>query len=62
MKQDFYVVLGVQRDCTEAEIKKAYRKLAMECHPDRNNGDKAAEEHLKVINQAYSTLKSAWAQ
>ena len=58
MKQDFYVVLGVARDCTEADVKKAYRKLAMECHPDRNNGDKSAEEQLKVVNQAYSTLKA----
>jgi molecular chaperone DnaJ len=57
MKQDFYVVLGVQRDCTEADIKKAYRKLAMECHPDRNNGDKAAEEKFKLVTEAYEVLR-----
>ena len=57
MKQDFYVVLGVQRDCTEADIKKAYRRLAMECHPDRNNGDKAAEEKFKLVTEAYEVLR-----
>jgi molecular chaperone DnaJ len=57
MKQDFYVVLGVQRDCSEADIKKAYRKLAMECHPDRNNGDKAAEEKFKLVTEAYEVLR-----
>src|SRR2546428_14095984 len=57
MKQDFYVVLGVQRDASEADIKKAYRKLAMECHPDRNNGDKAAEERFKLVTEAYEVLR-----
>src|SRR2546426_9423693 len=57
MKQDFYVVLGVQRDASEADIKKAYRKLAMECHPDRNNGDKAAEEKFKLVTEAYEVLR-----
>ena len=57
MKQDFYDVLGVSRDCTEAEIKKAYRRLAMECHPDRNNGDKAAEERFKLVTEAYEVLR-----
>jgi molecular chaperone DnaJ len=57
MKQDFYVVLGVQRDASEADIKKAYRKLAMECHPDRNNGDKAAEEKFKLVSEAYEVLR-----
>jgi len=57
MKQDFYVVLGVQRDASEADIKKAYRKLAMECHPDRNDGDKAAEEKFKVVTEAYEVLR-----
>jgi len=57
MKQDFYVVLGVQRDASEADIKKAYRKLAMECHPDRNNGDKASEEKFKLVTEAYEVLR-----
>ena len=57
MKQDFYVVLGVQRDASELDIKKAYRKLAMECHPDRNNGDKAAEEKFKLVTEAYEVLR-----
>jgi molecular chaperone DnaJ len=57
MKQDFYVVLGVARDCSETDIKKAYRKLAMECHPDRNNGDKAAEEKFKLVTEAYEVLR-----
>src|SRR5256712_7345945 len=56
MKQDFYVVLGVQRDASEADIKKAYRKLAMTYHPDRNNGDKAAEEKFKQVTEAYEVL------
>jgi len=57
MKQDFYVVLGVQKDASETDIKKAYRKLAMECHPDRNNGDKAAEERFKLVTEAYEVLR-----
>src|SRR2546423_13812468 len=57
MKQDCYVVLGVQRDASETDIKKAYRKLAMECHPDRNNGDKAAEEKFKLVTEAYEVLR-----
>src|SRR6266568_4273737 len=57
MKQDFYDVLGVQRDASETDIKKAYRKLAMECHPDRNNGDKAAEEKFKLVTEAYEVLR-----
>ena len=57
MKQDFYVILGVSHDASEADIKKAYRKLAMECHPDRNNGDKAAEEKFKLVTEAYEVLR-----
>lgn len=53
---DFYAVLGVPRDATEADIKKAYRRLAMQYHPDRNNGDKAAEERFKEITEAYEVL------
>ena len=55
--QDFYAVLGVPRDAGEADVKKAYRKLAMEFHPDRNNGDKAAEEKFKEITEAYEVLR-----
>ncbi len=54
---DFYAVLGVPRGAAEADIKKAYRKLAMEYHPDRNNGDKAAEEKFKQITEAYEVLR-----
>jgi len=56
---DYYAVLGVRRDASEADIKKAYRKLAMEYHPDRNNGDKAAEERFKQITQAYEVLRDS---
>jgi molecular chaperone DnaJ len=57
MKQDFYAVLGIQRDASEVDLKKAYRKLAMECHPDRNNGDKASEERFKLVTEAYEVLR-----
>jgi molecular chaperone DnaJ len=55
-KRDYYEVLGVARGCTAEELKKAYRKLAMQYHPDRNQGDKAAEERFKEIGEAYSVL------
>ncbi|MDD5368609.1 MAG: DnaJ C-terminal domain-containing protein [Anaerolineaceae bacterium] len=54
--RDYYKVLGVERNATEQEIKKAYRKLALKFHPDRNQGDKAAEERFKEINEAYQVL------
>src|ERR1700694_2870457 len=57
MKQAFYIILCVSRDASEGEVKKAYRKLAMECHPDRNNGDKAAEEKFKLVTEAYEVLR-----
>jgi len=54
--QDYYKVLGVSRNASEKEIKKAYRKLARQHHPDRNPGDKAAEERFKAINEAHEVL------
>jgi len=53
---DYYEVLEVSRDCTGAELKKAYRKLALKYHPDRNPDDKEAEEKFKLINEAYQVL------
>jgi molecular chaperone DnaJ len=56
-KRDFYDVLGIGRDADENQIKKAYRRLAMECHPDRNPGDREAEERFKEISEAYEVLR-----
>jgi molecular chaperone DnaJ len=55
-KRDYYEILGVARTCTEVEIKSAYRKLALKFHPDRNPGDKEAEERFKEAAEAYSVL------
>jgi molecular chaperone DnaJ len=55
-KRDFYEVLGVGRDAGDEEIKKAYRKLAVKYHPDKNPGDKTAEEKFKEIGEAYEAL------
>jgi len=54
--KDYYQILGVNRDATLDEIKKAYRRLALKYHPDRNPGDKEAEEKFKEINEAYAVL------
>lgn len=56
MSKDFYNILWVSKNATQDEIKKAYRKLAMKYHPDRNKGDKQAEEKFKEIGQAYDVL------
>ena len=56
-KRDFYDVLGVSRSAGEADIKRAYRQLAMKYHPDRNPGDAAAEARFKEVNEAYEVLK-----
>lgn len=56
MARDFYEVLGLQKGASAEEIKKAYRKLAMQYHPDRNAGDKEAEAKFKEIGEAYNTL------
>jgi molecular chaperone DnaJ len=55
-KRDYYEVLGVSREASEEDIKKAYRKLAMKHHPDRNPGNKEAEEHFKEAKEAYEIL------
>ncbi len=55
-KRDFYEVLGVARDASQEQIKKAYRQLALKCHPDKNPGDKEAEETFKEAAQAYQVL------
>ncbi len=55
-KRDYYEILGVQKSASTDEIKKSYRKVAMQYHPDRNPGDKAAEEKFKEAAEAYEIL------
>ena len=58
-KRDFYEILGVKRAATDKEIKKAYRRLAREHHPDLNPGNKEAERRFKEISEAYHVLSNA---
>jgi len=57
MKRDYYETLGVEKGADQDAIKKAFRKLAMQFHPDRNPGDKTAEQKFKELNEAYDVLK-----
>jgi curved DNA-binding protein CbpA len=58
-KRDFYETLGVARTASDAELKAAFRKAAMQCHPDRHPGDKQAETRFKEINEAYQHLSDS---
>ena len=57
-KRDYYEVLGIDRNATDADIKKAYRTLAKKYHPDLNPGDKEAERKFKEVNEAYEVLSN----
>jgi molecular chaperone DnaJ len=59
VKRDYYEVLGVERGADEAEVKKAFRKLARQLHPDANPDDPHAEEHFKELAEAYEVLSDA---
>src|SRR5512139_1104079 len=57
-KKDYYEILGVPKTATEEQIKKAYRKLALKYHPDRNPGNKQAEEKFKELTEAYQVVSN----
>ena len=57
MARDYYEILGLSKSASDSEIKSSYRKLAMKYHPDRNPGDKKAEEKFKEISESYEILK-----
>ena len=59
IKRDYYEILSISRDCQEEEIKRAYRKQALKYHPDRNQGDKEAEEKFKEAAEAYEVLRDS---
>ena len=56
LEKDFYAILGIAEDASAADVKKAYRKLAQQLHPDANPGDRTAEERFKEVGRAYSVL------
>ncbi|NLA75093.1 MAG: DnaJ domain-containing protein, partial [Deltaproteobacteria bacterium] len=58
-KRDYYEILNISRDAGEEEIKRAYRKFAMQYHPDRNPGNKEAEEKFKEASEAYEVLRDS---
>src|SRR5687768_1858189 len=58
-KRDYYEVLGVNRDASDDDLKKSYRRLAMKWHPDRNPDNPKAEEHFKEAKEAYEVLSDA---
>ena len=59
VRRDYYEILGVSKACTDADLKSAFRKAAMQCHPDRNPGDAEAEIRFKELNEAYQTLSDS---